>query len=145
MSIPKNRRKQSKIEFENIYFKVADDIDNFLENSFGAKKEVLMENRRFVESKTFSLEKLSDILIYHIKIANSIYPQCLEELHARRVAMDNAIGTCYTILNLYQRILHKLKIPDDKHTGEIQNVALLINTLKSWRKSDNRFKKLLEK
>ena len=59
--------------------------------------------------------------------------------------MDKAIGTCYAILTNFQRIMIRLRIPDNKYTLDIQNVAKMINSLKAWRKSDNKLKASLER
>lgn len=38
MSIPKGERRQSKVEFDNTYFKVHDDATRLIDNNFGAKQ-----------------------------------------------------------------------------------------------------------
>ena len=68
----------------------------------------------------------------------------MAELAERRVAMGKAIGTCYAILTNYQRIMMRLRVPDNKYTQDIKNVVKMINSLKAWRKSDNRLKDKLE-
>ena len=91
-----------------------------------------------------SLERLTDSLLYYIKIANSIYPTCMAEWDERRVSIGKAIGTCYAILTNYQRIMTRLRIKNDKYTENINNVTKMINSLKAWRKSDNRLKTKFE-
>ena len=140
MSVVKSKRSQSKIEFEMIYFQVADGVDNLVEHGFYADGLVLQQNRWFINARFQTLQKLTDDLLYHIKIANSIYPTCLMELEERRVSMDKAIGVCYAILTNYQRIMTRLRVPDNKYTLDIKNVMRMINALKAWRKSDNKFK-----
>ncbi len=140
MSVVKSKRSQSKIEFEMIYFQVADGVDNLVEHGFYADGIVLQQNRWFINARFQTLQKLTDDLLYHIKIANSIYPTCLMELEERRVSMDKAIGVCYAILTNYQRIMTRLRVPDNKYTLDIKNVMRMINALKAWRKSDNKFK-----
>ena len=144
MSIVKSKRSQSKIEFEMIYFQVADGVDNLVEHGFYADGLVLQQNRWFINARFQTLQKLTDDLLYHIKIANSIYPTCLKELEERRVSMDKAIGVCYAILTNYQRIMTRLRVPDNKYTLDIKNVMRMINALKAWRKSDNKFKDSLQ-
>ena len=39
MSVVKSKRNKSKIEFEMIYFKLADGLDNLVENYFWAEYE----------------------------------------------------------------------------------------------------------
>ena len=138
--VVKSKRSQSSIEFEQVYFMVANDIDTLVEHNFYANHEMLENNKTFLEVRGATLERLTDDLLYHIKIANSIYPHCMTEWEERRVQIGKAIGVCYAILTNYQRIMMRLRIPDNKYTLNIQNVIRMINSLKAWRKSDNRLK-----
>lgn len=144
MSVVKSKRNKSKIEFEMIYFKVVDGVDNLIEHNFYAKGDLLEKNRVFLEIRYKSLEELTDTLLYHIKIANSIYPTCMTEWEERRTTIGKAIGTCYAILTHYQRIMMRLRIPDNKYVDNIADVVRMINSLKAWRKSDNKLKTTLE-
>lgn len=67
----------------------------------------------------------------------------MTEWEERRLAMGKAIGICYAILTNYQRIMMRLRIPDNKYTVDIQNVIRMISCLKAWRKSDNRLRATL--
>ena len=145
MSVVKSKRNQSKIEFEMIFFKIADGVDNMVEHEFYAEGLLAVKNKTFLDIRSRSLEELTDKLLYHIKIANSIYPLCMAEWEERRLSMGKAIGTCYAILTQYQRIMMRLRIPDEKYTLDIENIMRMINSLKAWRKSDNRLKSSLEK
>lgn len=144
MSVVKGKRKKSKVEFEYLYFRVADSVDTLIECNFHASKEQLEKNKMFLQIRSMSLQKVTDQLLYYIKIANSIYPTCLAEYEERRISMDKAIGACFFILTNYQRILMRLKIPDNKYTEDILIITKMINSLKAWRKSDNRFKTLFQ-
>ena len=145
MSVVKSKRTQSKIEFEMIYFLVADGVDNLVEHDFYAEGELARKNRVFLNIRGQSLERQTDNLLYYIKMANSIYPQCMTEYEERRVLIGKAIGTCYSILTNYQRVMQRLRIPDGKYSVEIKNLMRMINSLKSWRKSDNKIKDKLQK
>ena len=145
MSVVKSKRTQNKIEFEMIYFLVADGVDNLVEHDFYADGELARKNRVFLNIRGQSLERQTDNLLYYIKMANSIYPQCMTEYEERRVLMGKAIGTCYSILTNYQRVMQRLRIPDGKYSVEIKNLMRMINSLKSWRKSDNKIKDKLQK
>ena len=144
MSVVKSKRTQSKIEFEMTFFKVADGVDFLVENQFFVDYEQMQEHKIFISSRSMSLERLTDSLLYYIKIANSIYPTCMAEWNERRVSIGKAIGTCYAILTNYQRIMIRLRIKNDKYTENINNVTKMINSLKAWRKSDNRLKTKFE-
>ena len=140
MSVVKSKRNKSGDEFEMILFQLVDGIDNLVEHDFYAEGMLAVKNKMFLDMRSRALEELTDKLVFYIKIANSIYPQCITELEERRVAQGKAIGTCYTILTNMQRIMMRLRIPDNKYTLDIQNVMRMINSLKAWRKSDNKLK-----
>lgn len=145
MSVVKSKRNKSKVEFEMIYFQMADGIDFLVEHNFFADGLLAEKNKIFLEIRARSLEELTDQLLYYIKMANSIYPTCMGEYEERRVLMGKAIGVCYAILTHLSRIMMRLRIPDNKYTNDIGNIARMINSLKAWRKSDNRLKASLEK
>ena len=140
MSVVKSKRNKSSVEFEMILFQLVDGIDNLVEHDFYAEGMLAIKNKMFLEIRSRALEDLTDKLVFYIKIANSIYPQCITEWEERRVAQGKAIGTCYAILTNMQRIMMRLRIPDNKYTLDIQNVMRMINSLKAWRKSDNKLK-----
>lgn len=143
MSVVKSKRGQSKIEFEMIYFKLADGVDTLVEHEFFAEGMLAIKNKVFLEMRSRTLEELTDKLLYHIKIANSIYPTCMGEWEERRVSIGKAIGSCYAILTNLQRIMIRLRIPDEKYVIDIENIMRMINSLKAWRKSDNKLKEKL--
>ena len=143
MSVPKSKRKQSKVEFEMLIFKVCESVDRLVETRFSADPDELAANQIFISSRSANLERLTDSLIYHIKIANSIYPKCMAEWEERRVSIGKAVGTCYAILTNLQRVMIRLRVPDNRYTEDIKNVVKMINSLKAWRKSDNRLKATL--
>lgn len=144
MSVVKSKRTKSNVDFEDIYFRLADGIDTLVEHNFYASKELIDKNNVFLDIRCRSLEELTDTLLYHIKIANSIYPTCMTEWEERRTSMGKAIGTCYAILTHLHRIMMRLRIGDNKYVNDITNIERMINSLKAWRKSDNKLKATLE-
>ena len=140
MSVVKSKRGKSNVEFEQIYFQLADGIDNLVEYDFYAEGLLAQKNRVFLDIRSRTLEDLTDKLLYYIKIANSIYPTCMTEWEERRVTIGKAIGICYAILTNYQRIMIRLRVPDNKYTMDVRNIMRMINSLKAWRKSDNKLK-----
>ena len=140
MSVVKSKRGKSNVEFEQIYFQLADGIDNLVEHDFYAEGLLAQKNRVFLDIRSRTLEDLTDKLLYYIKIANSIYPTCMTEWEERRVTSGKAIGICYAILTNYQRIMIRLRVPDNKYTMDVRNIMRMINSLKAWRKSDNKLK-----
>lgn len=79
MSVVKSKRNKSKVEFEMIYFQMADGIDFLVEHNFFADGLLAEKNKIFLEIRARSLEELTDQLLYYIKMANSIYPTCMGE------------------------------------------------------------------
>lgn len=140
MSVVKSKRNKSGDEFEMILFQLVDGIDSLVEHDFYAEGMLAIKNKMFLDMRSRALEELTDKLVFYIKIANSIYPLCITEWEERRVAQGKAIGTCYAILTNMQRIMMRLRIPDNKYTLDIQNIMRMINSLKAWRKSDNKLK-----
>ena len=140
MSVVKSKRGKSNVEFEQIYFQLADGIDNLVEHDFYAEGLLAQKNRVFLDIRSRTLEDLTDKLLYYIKIANSIYPTCMTEWEERRVTIGKSIGICYAILTNYQRIMIRLRVPDNKYTMDVRNIMRMINSLKAWRKSDNKLK-----
>lgn len=140
MSVVKSKRGKSKVEFEMIYFQLADGIDNLVEHDFFAEGVLAIKNRKFLDIRCETLERLTDELLYHIKIANSIYPTCMTEWEARRLTIGKAIGVCYALLTNIQRMMQRLRIAGDRYVSYIESIGRMINSLKAWRKSDNRLK-----
>ena len=140
MSVNKSDRRESKVEFDNTYFKIYRDAVNLVENRFGSKDESKRSYISFMSSAI--MRSVTDLGTY-IRIANSIYPTCNGEYAERRIAQDKAIGLCYDLMTKYQLVLSELHIPDDKYTNEIKQLIHEINCLKKWRSSDNeRFRNL---
>lgn len=143
MSVKKGDRRDSKVEFDNIYFRIHDDAIKLIQNYFGAKKQTREDFSNYIRSASLSVYKdVFDIGTY-IRMANSIYPRTKLELDTRRLYQDKAIGLCFDLLTKYQLTMRTLGVKDDKYTIETGNIVHEINCLKSWRQSDNsRFKNL---
>ena len=140
MSVNKVDRRESKVEFDNTYFKIHDDAVRLIGNGFGLKDE---SKRWYVNIMSNAIMKATIELGTYIRIANSIYPIYKLELEERRIAQEKAIGLCFDIMTKYQLVMTELNIPDTKHTDTIRNIIHEINCLKKWRSSDNvRFKDL---
>jgi hypothetical protein len=80
----------------------------------------------------------------YIFMANSIYPTIQEELTQRRIFQDKAIGQCYRLLQELQYTIEILPVNIDKYVKFIDDINKEIVLLKSWRKSDNKFKKIIQ-
>ena len=138
MSVVKRDQKESKVEFDNTYFKIYEDAIRLINNRFGASDEIKRNYSLYIN--TVSQEVLVTIsnIGRCIRIANSIYPICKSEYEERRLQQDKAIGLCFDLLTKYQLIMKTVKAKDNKYVNEIQNITKEINCLKKWRKSDNK-------
>lgn len=81
----------------------------------------------------------------YIFMANSIYPSYIEELIERRIFQDKAIGQCNRLIQELQYTIETLPVNIDKYIRFSDSIQREISLLKGWRKSDNKFKKQLEK
>ena len=138
MAVNKLDRRESKVEFDATYYKVFMDAELLVEHHFGVKGDRLQEKAIFIKTMSERVLKIASDIGTHIRIANSIYPQCLQEARERRVHQDKAIGLCFDLLTKYQNIMVILKISNDKYLTEISNLIHEINCIKKWRESDNK-------
>lgn len=138
MSVNKGDRKQSKVEFDNNYYRIHDDCVKLIENHLGAKGETRESHQYYIASVSSAIYKSVLELGTYIRIANSIYPIYQSELEERRLTQEKAIGLCFDLLTKYQLAMHTLKVPDNKYTDEIKHLIHEINCLKKWRTSDNK-------
>lgn len=143
MSVPKSKRSKSKRDYDAVYFKVSDDIVDLVTYHFHATDEQYEKYKPYIDEKCEEVLRISDLILKCIRMANSIFPRNISEYWDRRRFMNYAIGLCFDLLTIYQKVMHKLHIPDDKYLHEIEDVGHLINSMKSWRKSDNHFEKEL--
>lgn len=140
MGVPKNERRESRVEFDNNYFRIYDDAIRLIECGFGSKDD---SKRWYTSLMSKAIIESVTTLGTYIRIANSIYPIYKTELEERRLYQDKAIGLCYDLMTKYQLVMTELRVPDDKHTDEIKHLIHEINCIKKWRASDNnRFKHL---
>lgn len=132
------KRNLSRVEFDNTYFAIDDDIERLISTNFGLSEEELEKYRSYLNKKSETLERLSQSLFLHLKFANGLYPTCKAELEERRMHQKYAAGACYGIVTLYEHIFHHVGISADKHTDEIKRVQKELNSIKAWRESDNK-------
>lgn len=142
MSVPKGKRNESKVEFDNTYIKVYKDAVRLINCQFGASESIKKNYARYInEISSIVLDTICDIG-KHIRIANSIYPKTHLEYETRRTEQGMAIGLCFHLLTQYQLIMATLGTSENRYRNEIDNLSKEINCLKKWRTSDNRFKDL---
>ena len=96
------------------------------------------------EMKTEILQNLRDIT-GEIFMANSIYPTSREELIERRIHQDRAIGHCAQLEQNLFAVIMELPVDHNRYTRLAKDIEYEIHLLKQWRKSDARFKNMVEK
>ena len=138
MPVPKSERKTSKEEFDAIHYRIYDDSIEMVAHNFRAEKDIAERNKDCIAATARELRNLVYELVYHIKVANALYPTIPEELKERRIHQDKAIGICFDILVLYELVMHKLRVKDDLGVTEIKHIRHQINALRAWRTSDNK-------
>lgn len=78
-----------------------------------------------------------------VYIANSIYPMYMEELIERRIHQDKAIGQCYRLVQELQYCIETLPVDVNVYLRFSDAIRIQINLIKGWRKSDNKFKRVI--
>lgn len=135
------KRNLSRVEFDNTYFAIDDDIERLISTNFGLDSEKANRYRGYLDRKAPLLERLVQTLYIHLKMANGLYPTNKEQLEERQMHQKYAAGACYGIVTLYERIFHYIGVSRDKHIDEIKHVQKELNSIKAWRESDRkRFK-----
>lgn len=131
-----------------------------IEKSFGGRKpEELSEDEKtryeYVTSKNESFAQwfilderkvITDCLrdiTKEVFIANSIYPMYMEELVERRLHQDLAIGQCYRLTQELQYVIETLPVNVNKYLRFAEMIQKEIDLLKGWRKSDNKYKRVI--
>ena len=95
------------------------------------------------EMKTEILGNLRDIT-REIFMANSVYPTCREELIERRIHQDRAIGYCAQLEQNLFAVIMELPVDHNRYTRIAKDIEYEIHLIKQWRKSDARFKRMID-
>ena len=143
MSVPKGKRNKSKVDFDDLFFKVANNTANVVENHFGIDEVEYTRHRMYIDYKGAELLQLVNLILRYIRMANA-FPTCRKEYETRRDCMTRAIGLCYSILTNYQLVMKRFNIDDNKYEADVKAIKHFINSIKNWRKSDSRFKNQFE-
>jgi len=151
MSVHKNKRTLSKLEFYHNARTLREDITNFLLRDFGVRDKI----RNFKDDNnveitvieqypawliTFFRQTIINLLrqlMQNITAANTIYPISLEELSERRRYQNEAIVNCEQLLCELTYCADVLPVELSKFMPYIDKIAFEIKLLKGWRKSSN--------
>jgi hypothetical protein len=151
MSVLKNNRSLSKLEFYHNARTLREDVTNFLLRDFGVRDKV----RKSIEVDNVEvtvIEKYPEWLItffrqgiintlrnlmMNITAANTIYPVNMEELAERRRYQTAAIVNCEQLLCDMTYCADVLPVELGKFMPYIDKISFEIKLLKGWRKSSN--------
>ena len=151
MSVLKNKRNLSKLEFYHNARTLREEATNFLLRDFGVRDKI----RKFKNDDnaevtvieeypewliTFFRQSIINILrslMMNISAANTIYPVSLEELAERRKHQTAAIYNCEQLLEEMTYCADVLPVELGKFLPFVDKIAFEIKLLKGWRKSSN--------
>ena len=77
-------------------------------------------------------------LISNITVANTIYANSEKEFYDRRHYQWLAIANCYQLLQTMQTVIRNLPVDAEKYMRYVDMIKAEIDSLKEWKKSDNR-------
>ena len=129
MSVLKNKRSQSHLEFYHTATTIRSELTRFVMNDNIVPK-------RWRPVFTFPMVEKVIHLIDCIIAANSIYPQNEHELQMRRDYQTQAIITVEQILQLLQFMLSTLDLNADKFQNATELLMKEVNLLRGWRKAN---------
>jgi hypothetical protein len=151
MSVLKNKRNLSKLEFYHNARTLREEATNFLLRDFGVRDKIRkFKNEDNVEVTvieeypewliTFFRQSIINVLrslMMNITAANTIYPVSLEELAERRKYQTAAIYNCEQLLEEMTYCADILPVELGKFLPFVDKIAFEIKLLKGWRKSSN--------
>jgi hypothetical protein len=155
VSVLKNKRGLSKLEFYNNARKLREDITNMLLRDFGVRDKIRKtktpENMEvtIIEGYpewliVFFRQNIINILrnmMLNITAGNTIYPTTYDELALRRRYQSGAIVNCEQLLQEMIYCSDILPIKMEKFIPYIDAIEFEIKLLKGWRKSSNKLEK----
>ena len=77
-------------------------------------------------------------LINNITVANTIYANSEREFYDRRHYQWLAIANCNQLLQRMQTVIRNLPVDAEKYMRYVDMIEAEIESLKAWKKSDNR-------
>lgn len=151
MSVVKNKRNLSRLEFYSVARQLREDITRFLLRDFGIRnkiyKEVLEDNTELttieghpewiVDYLRKSIIVTVNQLMDNIVAANSIYPINMREVEERRILQDRAIMNCEQLLQELIYCADVMPLQTSKLEPYAEMIDKEIALLKGWRKTTN--------
>ena len=158
MSVVKNKRSLSRLEFYNNARKLRNDLTNFLLRDFGVKNKVYRsveeDNKVVTTTEQYpqwlvdyyrkSIISILNSLMTNIVAANSVYPINLDEVNYRRILQDKAIVNCEQLFQELVYLSDVLPISLIKVEPYAETIDFEITLLKAWRKTTNTIARRIE-
>lgn len=148
MSVLKNKRGLSKMEFYHTARKIRRELTEFLRRDFGihsrnnaSKIDPTLPDDWYDEDMkeiAQNIRMLLRNLMWNITAANTIYAVTKEELQVRRNYQNTAIINCQQLIQELQFCEDALPIKASKLLPYVEAIGFEITLLKGWRKSDNK-------
>ena len=133
--------KKLNKRFGNVPYEEMSDVDKATFDRYMIRCESF-DDWFVVEARTAVMNCLRQVTA-HLFAANSIYPTYYEELVARRVHQDEAIGLCFVLKQELQYAIETLPVDIEAYTRFAKSIDFEVALIKGWRKSDNRFKDII--
>jgi hypothetical protein len=152
MSVLKNKRGLSKLEFYHNARKLRREITNLLLRDFGVRDTVRKlkngDGEKVSVIETYpdwlleefrrSIMKILRNLVMNITAGNTIYPVSQAELDLRRHYQTQAIINCEQLLQEMHYCEDVLPVAVAKFIPYVEAVEFEIQLLKGWRKANNK-------
>lgn len=103
MSVIKNLRSLSKMEFYHTALVLRDMLTKWLMKEYGINRKKAYASvypQWLSEDEKLYFIRMSRDMVKEIVMANSIYPICREEAVERRIHQDRAISLCFSLVNV---------------------------------------------
>jgi hypothetical protein len=158
VSVLKNKRGLSKLEFYHTARKLREDMTKLLLRDFGVRDKVRKiktpENMEVTIIEGFpdwlivsfrqNIIAILRNLMMNVTAGNTIYPVNPEELQQRRQYQTAAIINCEQLLQEMQYCADVLPLKLEKFLPFIDLIEFEIKLLKGWRKSNNDLEKKIK-
>jgi hypothetical protein len=155
VSVLKNKRGLSKLEFYNNARKLRESITNMLLRDFGIRDKIRKiktpENMEVTVIEgypewliVFFRQNIISILrnmMLNITAGNTVYPTTLDELAIRRRYQNGAIINCEQLLQEMIYCADVLPVKMEKLMPYVASIEFEVKLLKGWRKSGNKLQK----
>jgi hypothetical protein len=159
LSVLKNKRGLSRMEFYHTARQLREDITNMLLRDFGVRDKIRKERTPENTEITIIEEYPAWLITYfrtnilnilfnltqNITAGNSIYPVNDDEVRIRRQYQTDAISNCEQLLNEMQFCADVLPVKLEKFMPFVDKIDFEIALLRGWRKSSNRIHKNINK